>query len=952
MKSWPITLATAFLIAAGSSTVAAQVFSGRIDVTIEDATGGRLPGVNVVLAGPAGQTQLSDAQGQVHFLDLPVGTYAVKATLPGFNPYVNGQVEVAAGAATPLPIKLAAGGSDETVIVVAATSVIDLTRETTTTNVTFEELQSIPTARDPWVVLQTIPAISVDRVNVGGSESGQQSLYVGKGSVSTDNTWNIDGVPITDMASTGSSPTYYDFDMFRAIAVTTGGANAQNPTPGVQVNLVLKKGANTPHGSGRLYFANERLQSTNIPADLVATLGGVGEKGNRTDRYADYGAEVGGPIQKDRWWGWAAIGKTDVRNLTLTSQLDATVLRNYALKLDGQPRASLRTNLTVFEGNRIKNGRDVGPTRPIETAWDESGPTRYYKGEGNLVVRQNLFASGRVAYISAGTELRPIGGVDKNMYQDASLVWHNSFYFRKSDRPQRFAGGDASYFIGKHEVKFGFTWRKAPVNSMSSVPGNKIITYWAGYPFMDAVVQQDYALNTIGRYASQFVTDTIALGRLTVIGGIRHDHQTSSLSETSIAAVQNFPLLPAVTAAPVEDAYNFSNITPRLGMTYALDERRKTVIRASYAMFASQLPANAASFISTIQRDTYVYYNAVDRNGNGVADLNEIDFATGVLGSSHIDQAHPGVFVTANRIRDISAPRTREMLAGVDREFVANFSASATFTYRYMDNFLWNPPIGASPADYRQTGVFSGNFPGLGLVTVPVYGISTSQVGREARNRDGYHRRYLAFEASATKRMADRWMARLGFASSTWTEYFDNPAQSILDPTRTPSASDQYADFTASGPLVNGGTVVVPAEGSGDAGVYMLAPRYQLAASGIYQGPRGISVAGNFLVRQGYGEPFFRSRVPAQDSLVPAKTVLLVKTPDQFRLDAVKLLDIRVEKMFKVQRASLALDLDVFNLLNNRTVLGRQYDARSTAFEQVLEIMNPRLARLGLRLFF
>ena len=65
-----------------------------------------------------------------------------------------------------------------------------------------------------------------------------------------------------------------------------------------------------------------------------------------------------------------------------------------------------------------------------------------------------------------------------------------------------------------------------------------------------------------------------------------------------------------------------------------------------------------------------------------------------------------------------------------------------------------------------------------------------------------------------------------------------------------------------------------------------------------------------------------------------------------------KLLDIRVEKMFKVQRASLALDLDVFNLLNNRTVLGRQYDARSTAFEQVLEIMNPRLARLGLRLFF
>jgi hypothetical protein len=33
-------------------------------------------------------------------------------------------------------------------------------------------------------------------------------------------------------------------------------------------------------------------------------------------------------------------------------------------------------------------------------------------------------------------------------------------------------------------------------------------------------------------------------------------------------------------------------------------------------------------------------------------------------------------------------------------------------------------------------------------------------------------------------------------------------------------------------------------------------------------------------------------------------------------------------------------------------VLGRQYDARSDAFQQVLEIMNPRIARLGVRFFF
>src|SRR5712664_4427656 len=84
-----------------------QVFTGRIDVTIEDATGGRMPGVLVELTGPAAQSQVSDAQGQAHFLNMPVGTYTLKASLPGFNPFTNNEVQVATGAATPLMIRLA-----------------------------------------------------------------------------------------------------------------------------------------------------------------------------------------------------------------------------------------------------------------------------------------------------------------------------------------------------------------------------------------------------------------------------------------------------------------------------------------------------------------------------------------------------------------------------------------------------------------------------------------------------------------------------------------------------------------------------------------------------------------------------------------------------------------------------------------------------------------------------
>jgi len=89
----------------------AQVSTGRIDVAIEDPTGGRLPGVNVQLGGPVAQTQIADDQGQAHFLHLPVGTYTIKATLPGFAASTSSNVQVLSGASTPLTIRLAVAGA-------------------------------------------------------------------------------------------------------------------------------------------------------------------------------------------------------------------------------------------------------------------------------------------------------------------------------------------------------------------------------------------------------------------------------------------------------------------------------------------------------------------------------------------------------------------------------------------------------------------------------------------------------------------------------------------------------------------------------------------------------------------------------------------------------------------------------------------------------------------------
>ena len=78
MRYW--VLAAMLCVAA---TANAQVFTGRIDVTTQDSTGAVLPGVTVSVSGPQNQNAVTDAQGQVHCLNMPAGTYQVKASLQG-----------------------------------------------------------------------------------------------------------------------------------------------------------------------------------------------------------------------------------------------------------------------------------------------------------------------------------------------------------------------------------------------------------------------------------------------------------------------------------------------------------------------------------------------------------------------------------------------------------------------------------------------------------------------------------------------------------------------------------------------------------------------------------------------------------------------------------------------------------------------------------------------------
>jgi hypothetical protein len=435
---------------------------------------------------------------------------------------------------------------------------------------------------------------------------------------------------------------------------------------------------------------------------------------------------------------------------------------------------------------------------------------------------------------------------------------------------------------------------------------------------------------------------------------LRFDRTYASMLESPQAAIPGFPtLLPAIVAPAEDKMIDISLLSPRAGLSYALDEQGHTLLRASYGLFGSQLGTGTVQSFSAASQALLIY-SATDRNGNNVADPNELETLQNFAG---VDPAHPAAGVNFNRVDpDFKPPKTHEFVVGIDREVMPNFGVSASLSWRRFTDIFWSgydpaqqitvyPLVGVTRSDYVLEGAVSGNVAGLGAYHADYFAPRESSLpagnGSEFRNRPDYHQQYLGLELQATKRLSDRWMARVGFSSNRHTEHFTGPG-GIQDPGPSTTWSN-----------IDGGAFVTGTAGSGKSEIYLILPRYQLSASGMYQMAYGINVAGSLVAREGYGMPFFEP-VDSADPLLPEKRVLLVD-PRESRLPGVATLDLRGEKSFTFSGRELALSLDLFNVFNSSTVLGRQYDVTTTGntgYNQPLEIMNPRLLRFGVRFQF
>ena len=834
----------------------------------------------------------------------------------------------------------------ECITVTAESPLLDERRISTGATVSQTELEKIPSSRDPWAVLQSTPGVLTDRVNVGGNESGQQSRYVGPGSGGDQAVWSVDGVVMTDMTALGSSPGYYDFDAFEEMNVTTGGSDATVATGGVVINLVTKRGTNEWRGSGRYLASSGSLQAAT--------------QGNRIDKTVDDGAEVGGPLVMDRFWAWGSYARSQIDLRTVGNYQDKTTLTDWNVKLNAQLTASNSATAFAWQSDKVKQGRNAGPLRPQETTWDQGrlGPSpTAWKVEDTQIFSSSFYMTGLVSQVQGGFQLLPEGG-DRMARRDAELVWHDGFLRQQVERPQSQGKVDASDFFSigpvSHELKYGAGYRTAESSTSTAWPGGGFGLDLGESQLL--VLSRDAAPKVETDYKSLYLQDTLTWGNLTANAGVRWDRQGGHNQASTAAANPLFPsLLPAVRYAGQDAGFAWSDIAPRLGLSYALGQEHKTLLRASFSRFADQLGTAQAGWLNPLGGLGYRYFVASQEIAPPSGNVNPVTF--GFLQSNAVDAR-------------LSAPLTDEALLGLEHALLPEFLVGFNLSYRKLHNLLEAERLVFDAADPFAAGLLDstgrvhrrGDYversqtvvaPDGRTYTVPYWELRSGISTRNGFYLTNGEREQESKGASLTlnKRLSNRWMMHGNVSYQDWKW-------------RIPDSANEDPTDTLGGGVVNG-TEVLQGSGiaSGPKGNVFINARWSYNLNGLYQiapdRPWGFNVAANLTGRQGYPLRYASriNRATISDNGGSGIDVPIQSDPNAFRYPDLHVVDLRLEKEFTFSDFGLTLGVDVFNALNASYVLQRQGVLAQNGVPldnggSVLETLSPRIFRFGARLSF
>ena len=349
---------------------------------ITDASGGSIAKATVIasnLATGFSRSAQSSDNGEYSIPALPAGEYKVAVEFAGFGKQIK-NITLQVGQAAELGFTLSPGQMVQKVEVEATSELAEPTRTQVSTVITENQIINLPVNGREFINF----ALLSPAVTVGDTTSGSTDVIVEpvtKLSFAGQNIhYNFIAVDGADDISTASgiqrgTPPQESVQEFRVIN-TDYSVEFGRATAGI-VNIITRGGTNDWHGILYEYFRNNKLDAINL---LQAS-------GAHVLRQNQFGAAIGGPIQKDKTF---IFGNYEVQRRGESPFYNSAVLSNikfinelkavYGLPAEPSLSSVLRTNDTDNGFLRLDHSFSTKETMFV----------RYFVNDGRLLNQSPL----------------------------------------------------------------------------------------------------------------------------------------------------------------------------------------------------------------------------------------------------------------------------------------------------------------------------------------------------------------------------------------------------------------------------------------------------------------------------------------------------------------------------------------------------------------------------------
>jgi len=296
-----------------STLLLAQTATSSLRGTITDPKGAVIQGATVTLSNPAtgySRTTKSGGDGAYQFLEVPPATYVLTVASPGFATVKHDQVALQVSQPETLNVAMEVRGSTEIVEVTSAAPMVNTTDASQGSVFNSIQLTSLPSeGRDPVSILSLQAGVTYlgsatnyDNSKPNEAEDSRGGSVAGARSDQTNVT--VDGLDNNDQlqgyAFTGALRV--PLDSIQEFRVTTTNSNADSGrSSGAQVNMVTKSGTNSFHGTLYEYNRSNIGQANDWFNEQAEDIANQPNKPGVLHRNT-FGAWVGGPIKKDRFF--------------------------------------------------------------------------------------------------------------------------------------------------------------------------------------------------------------------------------------------------------------------------------------------------------------------------------------------------------------------------------------------------------------------------------------------------------------------------------------------------------------------------------------------------------------------------------------------------------------------------------------------------------------------------